>query len=256
MVIPKMVRPGRARPQPSVPAAIESAPADKADFIPSFSTALTRLPFARQPALIIAAAVGLILGSAIWLGRGTKVRPSPAFQAGWVRERAPFFAEASGFPQERQLLLYRGSQDQSDYRLQFDWKPDSNGVGWVFRVRDAGNYYAARIKFVQSGSPPVFMLEHFAVIAGREGQHSWKTGSLTRNHPVIRVSMEAAGSAFALNVQGNRAANWTDARLPSGVLGFFKESNEQPAVEAVQLSFSLPGRDFQGSFKDLTGLPQ
>jgi hypothetical protein len=255
MVIPKMTRPGRARPQPPAPAAIESAPADKADFTPSFSTALARLPFAWQPALITAAAVGLLLGGAIWVGRGTQPQrvsePPRAPQTGWVRERAPFFPESSGFQRERQLLLYRGSEDQSDYRLQFDWTPDSNGVGWVFRVRDPGNYYAARIKLVQPGSPAVFALEHFAVIAGREGQHSWKTGTFTRSDPVIRVSMEATGSVFALNVQGNRAANWTDARLPSGGLGFFKESNEQPAIEAVQLSFSLPGRDFQGSFKDL-----
>jgi hypothetical protein len=258
MVIPKMARPGRARPQPPAPAAIESAAADKLDFTPSFSPAPARLPITLRPALITAAAVGVLLGVAIWLGQGNQPQqvsePPSALQAGWVRERSQFFPMDSGFQRERQILLYRGSKDQSDYRLQFDWRLDSNGVGWVYRVRDVANYYAARIKIEEPGSPPVFRIEHFAVIGGREGQHTWKTGSFTRNDPVIRVSMEAAGSAFALNVQGIRAANWTDARLPSGGLGFFKESNQQPAVEAVQLSFSLPGRDFQGSFKDLTGL--
>jgi hypothetical protein len=251
MVIPKMVRPAtrpapeRLRPAPRPP---QTEHAPSFSILPRSSWAIAWNAIALQWKLTLAAVatIGLIMWA--WPRTEAPKLVSPAPEGGWVRERA----FGAGLKEGRQLIRYRTSPKVSDYRLEFEWNPDSKGVGWIFRASDAGNYHGARLGLVPSRVNPSVAVEHFTVLSGIESQHSRKLAPLVGDYSSIGVRMDARGSAFTVYVQGNGVDSWTDPRLADGDIGFYLERNESPSVQAVQLSFfnpSVPG--YKGGFKTL-----
>jgi hypothetical protein len=138
------------------------------------------------------------------------------------------------------MSVYEASREESDYRLEFAWVPDAKGVGWVFRTRDAGDYYATRISR-QEGSRAVLEVDHFSVIGGVEGEHSRRIVPLGSDSGLVRVRMDAIGPTFTLSLQGTPADYWTDARLVSGPLGFYDERGQRPEVRSLRFTFVKKG---------------
>ena len=139
------------------------------------------------------------------------------------------------------MSVYEPSRDEADYRLEFGWVPDSKGVGWVFRTRDAGDYYAARVSLLQPGASVTLVAEHFSVVGGVESAHSRKVVPFGSNAGLIRVRMDAIGPAFTLSLQGSPVDYWTDARLNSGALGFYDELGQRPVVQSLRFTFIKKG---------------
>jgi hypothetical protein len=142
-----------------------------------------------------------------------------------------------GVKQSRQLILYRPALNAVDCRLEFNWTVDPNGVGWVFRAKDLGNYYAVRLKVLKLGATPTLALEYFSVYQFVESRHTEKVLVFSRNDPVLRVRMDVFGPSFTLYLQGNATEYWTDARLATGAVGFFEEWNQTPEIHTVRLTF-------------------
>jgi hypothetical protein len=228
MVIPKMVRlpakPVAERvavapaPPPLVDNATRSAPTE-------FSAPAFALPepsrWARSWRLIaLLTVITLAVGFTLWVRPdATVARREPADESpnrgGWSRR--------SILPPGRMMSVYEASREESDYRLEFGWVPDAKGVGWVFRTRDAGDYYATRISLLQPGARVVLAVEHFSVFGGVEGPHARRVVPLGSSSGLVRVRMDAIGPTFTLSLQGSPADYWTDARLDSGPLGFYDE---------------------------------
>jgi hypothetical protein len=245
MVIPKMVRPA-AKPVADcmavapAPASAPSAPvvhAAKSAPVEFFAPALA-LPeqslWARSWRLIaLLAIISLSIGYTLWVHpdaaahRREQVNES-LNRGGWSRR--------SILPQGRMMSVYEPSREESDYRVEFGWVPDAKGVGWVFRTRDAGDYYAIRISLPQPGAR-VVAVEHFSVFGGVEGAHSRRLVLLGSGAGLMRVRMDAIGPAFTLSLQGTAADYWTDARLDSGPLGFYDERGQRPEVQSLRFTF-------------------
>jgi hypothetical protein len=121
--------------------------------------------------------------------------------------------------------------------MEFSWVPDAAGVGWVFRTRDANNYYAARLSLQQRGAGSVLMAEHFGVSEGTENPHSQKVIPLQNATNLIQVHMDAIGSAFKLFVDDDLADSWTGARLETGALGFYADGDRLPKLFALSFTF-------------------
>jgi hypothetical protein len=151
------------------------------------------------------------------------------------------WSRASISPPGRFMSVYEPSRDESDYRLEFAWVPDAKGVGWVFRTRDADDYYATRLTLLQPGANLVLAAEHFSVSAGVESAHSRKVIPLANNSGLVRVRMDAIGPAFTLSLQDSPVDYWTDAGLDSGALGFYDERGERPEVQALRFTFIRKG---------------
>jgi hypothetical protein len=245
MVIPKMVRPvlkpvaqsiavaPAPAPAPSTPVenASKRAPAE-------FSAPALALPeqsrLARSWRLMaLLAIISLSIGFTLWVHPNAATRhqreqvDESLNRGGWSRR--------SILPQGRMMSVYEPSREESDYRIEFGWVPDAKGVGWVFRTRDAGDYYATRISLQQPGAR-VAVVEHFSVIGGVEGGHSRRTVLLGNGAGLVRVRMDAIGPAFALSLQGSAADYWTDARLDSGPLGFYDERGQRPEVQSLRFT--------------------
>ena len=127
--------------------------------------------------------------------------------------------------------------------MEFSWVPYAAGVGWVFRTRDANNYYAARLSLQQRGANGVLVAEHFSVLSGAESAHSRKVIPLENTAGLVKVQMDATGSAFKLFLNDDPADSWTDARLVTGLLGFYDDGDRIPKVLAFSLTFMDHGVD-------------
>jgi hypothetical protein len=154
-------------------------------------------------------------------------------RGGWSRR--------SILPQGRMMSVYEPSREESDYRIEFGWLPDAKGVGWVFRTRDAGDYYATRISMLQPGPRIVLVVEHFSVFGGVESAHSRRVVPLGSSSGLVRVRMDAIGPVFTLSLQGSAADYWTDARLDSGPLGFYDERGQRPEVQSLRFTLVKKG---------------
>ena len=184
--------------------------------------------------------------------RTTASVPEQAPAGTWVHERASFVS-AEPRP-ERQLLLFRTSQNETNSSLEFDWKADPKGAGWIFRNSGNSNYYAGHIALLSYEPTPTLVVEHFAVIAGAESEHVRKLVPYSGNPSPLRVRMEVSEAAFTLFVENKSVDYWIDRRLGSGDSGFYQERGENPSIGFVQLSLlKPPAPGYAGPFHSLPG---
>jgi hypothetical protein len=251
MVIPKMARPATAaRPQRSFERAAQPPPGPPSPAPVTVDETPTKISFyagseasfvPRRWKTLSLCAAAVVVGCVIaW------VRPSsnsasvadvtdsaPAAPGMWSRR----MAYVVGGKVPREILIYSGSEDVKNYRIEFSWVPDTRGVGWIFRGTDSANYYAANLRLIQSGARPSLSAEHFAVVKGVEGTHARKVITLDRALGQVQVRMDANGPAFTLYLQGNPTDYWTDERFETGSLGFYAERGERPMLQALRFTF-------------------
>ncbi len=270
MVIPKMARPAPQRPPvPTIaaraphtefkPAGIkpaeiklpETKPPDTKpteDATPvtekavSFYTLQESLVPRRWKVLSFAAAAVFAIGVIAWV-RPSGSRPDAATSSAqssggaWSRRTAYLV----GSKEPREIVVYDGSNGLENYRMEFGWTPETNGVGWIFRAQDSANYYAAKVRLVEAGITPAVSVEHFTVVQGVEGPHSRKVITLTKAAGSVQVRLDASGPAFTLYVEGNPVDYWNDSRYTSGSLGFYEDRGARPFVQTLRFTFQKKG---------------
>ncbi len=264
MVVPKMVRTKPKlvihEPAPRDPAETASTPkrpTTKSDqSVPNFHTRSVRFHSSLRPPsltvqLLLAAAAAIAIAATLWM----RYNSSPASPAtvqietstqddGWARE--PVTRAEAGFNRSRRLVVFRPSRKAGDCRFEFDWKPDSQGIGWVFRANNTSNYYAMRINLLKERSVRTLRLEHLAVYGGVESTRGEKVFERSISDPVLRIRTEISGPTFTVYLGGAAVEYWIDTRLPSGGLGFFEERTQRLDVESVRMSFA-PGTQIQST---------
>jgi hypothetical protein len=255
MVIPKMARPIASRPTAKgiaarVPTPETKPPENKA---PENARAASEATFSfytlqesfvprRWKVLILGAASLVALGLFAWVrptGSSTPAATtSPESSTGaWSRRTAYLI----GSKDPREIVVYDGSNGLQDYRIEFGWVPEDNGVGLLFRAQDSANYYAVKIRQIQPGPTPAIALEHFTVIQGVEGPHARKVITLPKTLGAVPIRLDASGPAFTLHVQGNPVDYWNDLRFASGSLGFYEDHGARPLVQTLRFTFLKKG---------------
>ena len=236
MVIPKMERPvsknAPVRPKLSAPAlrSGRSSPPVAAPKESFFALGWRQI-------LISAAAVGL--ATWVWLGTeapSSQTAPPSSRAANWTRLPA-----RAGAVRSRPIMVYEGAKDETDFRVELGWTPSPQGLGLVFRARDAANYYALRFSQAGSTEPAALAIERFAVITAMEGKHSRKIVILGKKDREIAARLEAAGAAYTLYVQGTPVDYWNDERLSGGTVGLYGDRNQPPAAQLLRFTFFKAG---------------
>jgi hypothetical protein len=242
MVVPKMVRSAAKSEVAACPAVAppEVNHAHAVDVLPRIARASDDKFLLRYWPRIALAVIGIAAITFLLLQRsGTSpsaARDRPVETAGTDR-----WSRQASLPPGRSMSLYDPSRKESDYRIEFGWVPDTKGVGWLFRMRTPGDYYASRLRLVQPGARLILAEEHFIVSAGVESPHSRKIIPLLNNSGLVRVRMDAIGPAFSLSLQDDVVDSWTDARLGSGAAGFYDEQGQRPEVQALRFTFINKG---------------
>jgi hypothetical protein len=236
MVVPKMVRAPKKAAATKGRAPNAAAVEDQTG--PNLYTASSGFRKSFSLKLCIVVVAGAAIAVPLW--RRAARPPGAAVESSieggdWLRESA--VGGDPGVKLSRQLVLYKPALKARDCRLEFSWTVASGDVGVVFRAKDLGNYYAARLKVLKLGSTPTLAAEYFSVYEFVESPHTEKVLVFSRNDPVLRVRMDVFGPMFTLYLQDNATEYWTDARLTSGAIGFFEEWNRSPDVHTLRMSF-------------------
>jgi hypothetical protein len=143
------------------------------------------------------------------------------------------------------LALYRPSVNLTDYQFQFMGMIDKKALSWVVRASDFENFYVVKLDLVKTGSQPAVSVTRYAVIKGKaQDRHDVKIPLTVEPDTLYRVRMDLHGSDFTLEVQGQIADSWTEARLPRGGIGFFTASGEASRLRWMQIThqYDMLGR--------------
>ncbi len=248
MVVPKMIR--APKKGAGAPRSARKAGAVEDQFGPNLYTSSSgfRKSFSLKLCIAVLAVAAILVP--VW--RRT-ARPAAAVVetsiggGDWVRESA--IGGDPGVKLSRQLVLYKPALKAKDSRLEFNWTVESGDVGLIFRAKDLGNYYAARLKVLKLGSTPTLAAEYFSVYQFVESPHNEKVLVFSRNDPVLRVRLDVFGPMFTLYLQDNATEYWTDARLSSGAIGFFEEWNRSADVHSLRMSFPERSHLFRPPFE-------
>jgi hypothetical protein len=218
-------------PQPSLQTRLKSSELDlpQLDYTP---------PAKNSNLLKIAGAVGAVLVVAAGLFfamHGNSAKPeapaittaAPGPEKDWVLN----FSPDSKNP--RSISLLRSSQDLRDYRVEFSGLADVGALGWVFRAKDAKNFYVTRLEKKKPVSGTSIFVVHYAVIDGTPQARVEKpvVGAPPADG-IYQVRLEVAGNHFTTWVQGTKVDDWMDARLASGGTGFYSESGEHAMLRS------------------------
>ena len=155
---------------------------------------------------------------------------------GWLTEPA---ADPVGSAAGRRLTIYRPSLRLSNYVVDFNGYLQSKSLGWVFRYRDASNYYATKIEITRAGSMPEIALARWAVVDGTEiGRNRVPLPIVVHLDTLYRVRFEVRGPRFTTYIQGRPVDLWSDTRLREGAFGFMNDRAERAEIKSVQFSLS------------------
>ncbi len=177
-------------------------------------------------AVLILAGVAVTASMMYFAKRGPRVvEAGPALPvSGWVNDW-------DTGPQV-QVTVLRGTLNLSDYRAQFQAQIDTKAVGWVFRAKDAKNFYASKLELVKTGAIWTAVLARFAVIDGHEEPRVRVPLSLAaQENTVYRVRLEAVGDHFSTWIQDQKADEFTDGRIKTGGVGLYSERGESALLK-------------------------
>jgi hypothetical protein len=133
----------------------------------------------------------------------------------------------------RILTLYRPSLELSDYRVNLTGEIEYRALGWVFRVKDPSNYYAAKLARIPGGE---LKLVRWTVADGvASAQVTAPVGVPVPSNGKYKIQLEARGPRFAIHIQGQQIDSWTDTKFASGGFGLANENTERAKVSEVQI---------------------
>jgi hypothetical protein len=145
--------------------------------------------------------------------------------------------DKNGFVNPGTLSLFEPSLHLTNYNLDALVQIQAKGLGIVFRAPSTRTYQVVRLVVEGSGPMPSLAVERYTMISGHA------TPSVRTRYPerfqsdtLYRVHLEVRGDAFALYVQGNLMAYWSDVRLRAGGVGLFCSPGEHARVAWVRVS--------------------
>ncbi len=207
--------------------------------------------FSRMPAWQkgVAAVAVVVLAVGAWAVpavRGHNARtvklPSPAAPApsyiGAGSWETGFSADTAGIARRRVISHYKPARAKRDYIFEFTGQIEERALGWVFRMKDARNYYCLKLEQPGDGATATVRLVKFAVVNGEEQPK----GSVEFREPAqaglpVTIRLDVRGQIFSTQVNGKQVDVWIDNQLDSGSVGFSNESGERAVIRTVKISY-------------------
>jgi hypothetical protein len=183
-----------------------------------------------------AAACVLLLTGGIWFfashnrAEGPETMGIGSLSAGAGPEWIENFSPDAKHP--RTISVLRESAGLSDYTVEFSASVDVKALGWVFRAKDAANFYVARIEQEKTLGGTVAGFVYFPVVGGVPQEPKRSPVALPAvPGTVYKIRFEASGERFTAWIQDRKVEEWTDGRLLSGGAGLYSESGERALLQ-------------------------
>jgi hypothetical protein len=217
--------------------------------VPQFANASPPLRRTRPFVTIGASSLAALLIAGIYL---FALKPDPAapkvpapitVEAGPALQVSPtLWTPLSEWP--RRISVVRGSMNLTDFRMDFQSPNNWKSIGWIFRAKDAKNFYALKLETLvpalgivkptpESSSPEssTVVLKRFAVIDGRDDVATQvPLSTVFRLGGMYKIRTEAVGNKFTTWISDWKVDEWTDARLGGGGVGLFSDRGEPASV--------------------------
>ncbi|MFN0107038.1 MAG: hypothetical protein ACKV2U_33700 [Bryobacteraceae bacterium] len=193
--------------------------------------------------LVVGIAVGAWAVPALNRGPGRSVTlPSAAAPApstmgadSWETNAA---GDTTGIAVRRIISKYKPGRGKRDYIFEFTGQIEQRAIGWVFRMKDARNYYCLKLEKSGDGPGATAQLVKFAVVNGEEQSHKLVElrEPLVATQPV-RIRLDIRGQSFSTQVNGKPVDVWIDNQLSDGTVGFSNETGERAVIRTVKVTY-------------------
>lgn len=165
--------------------------------------------------------------------------PAPALSSmgaeSWETASA---GDTAGIARRRVISHYKPAASKRDYIFEFTGQIEQRSMGWVFRMKDARNYYCLKLEKKGDGPAATAQLVKFAVVNGEEQAHRL----VQLRDPVapgmpLKIRLDVRGQSFSTQINGKHVDVWIDSQLASGSVGFSNESGERAVIRTVKVSY-------------------
>jgi hypothetical protein len=154
-------------------------------------------------------------------------------------DSAGLVSDESGAARVTGFALNRNTMQLAGYRLDFDAKIASRGLGWVIGAADERNYYAFKLEEVKSKQGKKYRLLRYLVSQGEVAGANRVQVDLPvelNQQDFNRISVRLRENRIATFINGTGVDYWQAEEPPHGGVGFFTEGNEMAFVRRVEVS--------------------
>jgi hypothetical protein len=147
-------------------------------------------------------------------------------------------AEAPGQVRVAGLALHNGTMNLDSYRMDFDVKIGSRGVGWLVRAADRDTYYAFELSEAGRGKGR-HRLIRYPVVDGKPDQSQRAEVDVPEGlvkDDFNRVSMRLRENQIVTLINGRGVDYWSDSQLPKGGVGFWVEKGQSGFIRQMTVS--------------------
>ena len=145
--------------------------------------------------------------------------------------------DQAGFVRPGNLALFKPTVGLSDYSFEFLGQIENRALSWVYRAKDARNYYLGRLVITRGGPVPEVSLVRSLVKNGRESKQRLTVLTMNlRTDTIYRVRVDVNGSDFTTSVLGQVVDTFTDGSHPQGGIGFYGGRGETSRIRWVEVS--------------------
>ena len=145
--------------------------------------------------------------------------------------------DQAGFVRPGNLALFTPTVGLNDYNFEFLGQIENRALSWVYRAKDARNYYLGRLVITRGGPVPEVSLVRSVVKNGRESKQRLTVLTMNlRLDTIYRVRVDVNGSDFTTSVLGQVVDTFTDGSHPQGGIGFYGGHGETSRVRWVEVS--------------------
>jgi len=155
----------------------------------------------------------------------------------WWGEQA-ITASGPGEARVEGLALHGETMERVSYRLDFEAKPGSEGIGWVVRAADRENYYAFRLAPLKDRSGSKSRLVRYPVVAGEartEEQVEVDVPLELAPEEFHRISVRVRDDRMTTLIDGQGVDHWQDGRFSQGGVGFFPLNKQSGPIRSVSV---------------------
>ena len=154
-------------------------------------------------------------------------------------DSAGLVSDESGAARVTGFALNRNTMELAGYRLDFDAKIASRGMGWIIGAADERNYYAFKLEEVTSKQGTKYRLVRYLVSEGAVADSDRVQVDVPvelNQEDFNRISVRLRENRIATFINGTGVDYWQAEEAPHGGVGFFTESNETAFVRRVEVS--------------------
>lgn len=160
----------------------------------------------------------------------------------WLSRGASSLAEGSvaRVPPDS-MFLRQDTLELGSYRVDFDTKIQSGGVGWAVRAANFENFYGFKLVESRTRRRSAFHMERFIQTAGSKlasGQpyRIDLPQDLARSGAFNRVSVRVRGEHITTLINGFGVDYWQDSQFSRGGVGLFADGGEEALIRRMTVS--------------------